>query len=358
MSDTRKILERGVGGFSSLPDGYERVLRRRDRKRRNERIATVLVALAITMALIAVGTRIQRRDAPIPVSVIPKVGAVGRGLSLVDPDTGKITPLSRTRIARTLGGLAISPDGTELAFTRRMGGRFRYQIFVMGADGGGIQQLTHQPLGAYAPAWSPSGDQIAFISDAGNGPGNGLDLFVMDADGSSVRQVSRTTDMNERIAVWSPDGSRLAFEASTTSGDSIGIADVSTGVTSLISRSVAAAESGLAAAAEPAWSPDGSWIAFEGAGASGFQHGKIWLMHPDGTDEHILVGSMGVPPEESSPTWSPDGRQIAYCQSSVPGRSRCSIAIVDIATGTVRKVATNATDVFDWSPRGDLVVLG
>ncbi len=50
MSDTRKILEQGVGSFSPHPGGYERVLGRRSRKRRNETIATILVALAITIA--------------------------------------------------------------------------------------------------------------------------------------------------------------------------------------------------------------------------------------------------------------------------------------------------------------------
>jgi len=315
------------------------------------------VVLAITIALIVVATMIRSRDASIPASR-PKVGAVGKGLSQVDPNTGMITPLSQSSIARTLDGLDISPDGSEIAFTRRVSGRYGFQIFVMDADGGGIRQLTHQPLGAYAPAWSPSGDRIAFISYVGKDSGGG-DLFVMDADGSSVRLVTRTKNINERAVAWSPDGSRLAFEGFTAVGDGIGIGitDVRTGATSLIPLSAAAAESGLAGAGEPAWSPDGNWIAFEGAGTTGFQHGKIWLMHPDGTDAHIFVGTMGVPPEESSPTWSPDGRQIAFCES-IPGRGVCSIASVDVATGTVQTVTINATDVFDWSPRGYLVVLG
>jgi Tol biopolymer transport system component len=354
MSDTRKILERSVGSFAPRPGGYERVLGRRDRKRRNERIAAILVTLAITIALIAVGMKIQHRDASIPVSP-PKVGAVGRGLSLVNPNTGMITPLSQARIAQTLNGLDISPDGSEIAFTRRVSGRFGFQIFVMDADGGGIRQLTHQPLGAYAPAWSPSGDRIAFISYMGKDSGGG-DLFVMDADGSSVRLVTRTTHINERDAAWSPDGSRLAFEGVTANRVRIGITDVGTGVTSLISGS-GADSAALVGATEPAWSPDGNWIAFEGAGWTGFQLGKIWLMHPDGTDAHVLVGVMGVPPEESSPKWSPDGRQIAFCLS-IPGRSRCSIATVDVVTAAVRTVTMNATDVFDWSPRGYLLVLG
>jgi Tol biopolymer transport system component len=355
MSDTRKILEQGVGTFAPDPGGYERVLGRRSRKRRNERIATIFLALAITIALIAVGTKIRYRDASIPVS-LPKVGAVARGLSLVNPDTGTITPLSQVRIAQTLNGLDISPDGSEIAFTRRVSGRYGFQIFVMGADGGGIRQLTDQPLGAYAPAWSPSGDRIAFISYTGKDSGGG-DLFVMDADGSSVRLVTRTKHINERDVAWSPDGSRLAFEAYYLRGGyRIGITDVRTGATSRISGS-GSAYALLSQAVEPAWSPDGNWIAFEGAGEPGIDIGRIWLMHPDGTDAHVLVGVMGVPPDDSSPKWSPDGRQIAYCQS-IPDNGRSSIASVDVATGTVRVVTTNSTCVFDWSPRGYLVVLG
>jgi Tol biopolymer transport system component len=350
MSDARKILERGVGGFAPHPGAYERVLERRDHKRRNERVATVLLALAITIALIVIGTSVRHREAPIPVSSGPTVGAVGVGLSRVDPDTGAITPLSNAKITPVWGGIDISPDGSEIAFPRRVHGHL--QIFVMGADGKGIRQLTHQPLGAWAPAWSPSGREIAFASDVGSGP----DLFVMDADGSSVQRVTRTPDESERTANWSPDGSRLAFDAAP--GYTIGIADVTTGRTSLMTPSEASGESVLAATAAPAWSPDGNWIAFEGSGVSGFQHGKIWLMHPDGTDAHLLAGVMGVEPEESSPSWSPDGREIAFCESGVPGSSRCSIAIVDVATGTIRTVTTNATDVLDWSPRGYLVVLG
>jgi TolB protein len=356
MSDTRKILEQGVGSFAPHPGGYERVLARQGRKRRNEKIATIFMALAITTALIVIGTSVRHRSTTVPASPVPTVRPVGPGLSLVNPDTGMITPLFRVRIdPHALNGLDISPDGSAIAFTRRVSGRYGFQIFVMGADGGGIRQLTHEPLGAYAPAWSPSGDEIAFISYTGKNSGGG-DLFVMDADGSSVRLVTRTRHINERNVAWSPDGSRLAFEGLGAVGLRIGITDVGTGVTSLISAS--GADSGfLGGAGEPAWSPDGNWIAFEGAGTTGFQNGKIWLMHPDGTDAHVLVGVMGVPPEESSPKWSPDGRQIAYCQS-IPGSIRCSIASVDVATGTVRVVTTNATDVFDWSPRGHLVVLG
>ncbi len=54
MSDVRTILERGVGDAAPPPDGFERMLRRRDRKQRNQRLAAAAVGLAVFVA-IAVG---------------------------------------------------------------------------------------------------------------------------------------------------------------------------------------------------------------------------------------------------------------------------------------------------------------
>jgi hypothetical protein len=56
MSDLRTILERGVGGTTPPPDGFERMLRRRDRKRRNQRIAAGVVGIAVFVAAIWIVT--------------------------------------------------------------------------------------------------------------------------------------------------------------------------------------------------------------------------------------------------------------------------------------------------------------
>jgi len=56
------------------------------------------------------------------------------------------------------------------------------------------------------PDWSPDGSQIAFQS---TGTGNG-DLYVMDADGSNVRQLTSTPEADQGPA-WSPDGTQVAF---------------------------------------------------------------------------------------------------------------------------------------------------
>jgi hypothetical protein len=62
MSDLRTILERGVGGATPPPDGFERMLRRRDRKRRNQRITAGVVGIAVFVAAVWIVTSIGSFD--------------------------------------------------------------------------------------------------------------------------------------------------------------------------------------------------------------------------------------------------------------------------------------------------------
>jgi hypothetical protein len=62
MSDLRTILERGVGGATPPPDGFERMLRRRDRKRRNQRIAAGVVGMAVFVAAVWIVTSVWSLD--------------------------------------------------------------------------------------------------------------------------------------------------------------------------------------------------------------------------------------------------------------------------------------------------------
>jgi Tol biopolymer transport system component len=84
------------------------------------------------------------------------------------------------------------------------------QIYVMNLDGTGLRRLTNGANNA-EPAWSPDGAQIAFGSDRQGG--GKLNLFVMNADGSSVRQLTRFNVPDEAgVASWSPDGTVIAFQ--------------------------------------------------------------------------------------------------------------------------------------------------
>ena len=99
----------------------------------------------------------------------------------------------------------ISPDGKGIAFARSSGDE-PFDIYVMNPDGTGRVNVTDNPGNDDAPAWSPDGQHIAFMSDRDDQ----RDIYVMNADGSGP---TRLTDHPgaDILPVWSPDGFRIAF---------------------------------------------------------------------------------------------------------------------------------------------------
>jgi TolB protein len=106
-----------------------------------------------------------------------------------------------------------SPNGKQIAFDSDRSGAFA--VHTMRSNGKYLRQLTDDSLSAFDPAWSPSGDKLAF-SD--NGCCGESDLFVMKADGTGVTQLFETPE-NETHATWSPDGKRIAFERFQVTGN-------------------------------------------------------------------------------------------------------------------------------------------
>jgi Tol biopolymer transport system component len=75
------------------------------------------------------------------------------------------------------------------------------------ADGGGLRNLTPMPVGASAaPAWSPDGRKLTFVSYRN---GNS-EVYVMNANGSGQRSLTRNPAFDGDPA-WSPDGRKIAF---------------------------------------------------------------------------------------------------------------------------------------------------
>jgi Tol biopolymer transport system component len=102
-----------------------------------------------------------------------------------------------------------SPAGGRIAFVR-LRERGPEQIFVMDATGKGIRQLTTSPdTTAWSPSWSPDGSKIAFLcfGPGGHGP---VTVMTMNPDGSNPVTVARLHRRSSGLT-WSPDGKKLAF---------------------------------------------------------------------------------------------------------------------------------------------------
>ena len=103
--------------------------------------------------------------------------------------------------------LAWSPNGMKIAFSTWTD---RWSVHVANADGSNTVQLTDPHLNAYFPTWSPDGKRIAFQASGYLNDEQGI--FVMNADGSGVRQL--TTDPKWQSCghpSWSPDGKQITF---------------------------------------------------------------------------------------------------------------------------------------------------
>ncbi len=187
---------------------------------------------------------------------------------------------------------ASSPSG-RIVFWSEGGSGPCIGIYTVWPDGKNLRRLTHTPLFAFQPAWSPDGRQIAFVTECGGA--SRFDLCVMDADGANMRMV--VPGVTPDAPAWSPDGRRLTFTRVREGG---GTADVYVVGTDGSGERVLVQD-----AQRAAWSPDGARIAIV-SGRDGTD--KIYLVNPDGTGLQRLTDG----PNDQYPAWSPDGKRIAF----------------------------------------------
>ncbi|NIM96412.1 MAG: hypothetical protein GTO18_22155 [Anaerolineales bacterium] len=135
----------------------------------------------------------------------------GDGVYVMNPDGSQVKRLS-DKAGQTP---TWSPDGSQIAF-----GVWEEGIYIMNADGSGLTQLTDSSEHGYDwyPAWSPDGTLILFASNR-HSPGNALTemVYIMNADGTGIEQLGEPY-WGQPPYAWSPDGTLIAYTHDFLSG--------------------------------------------------------------------------------------------------------------------------------------------
>jgi Tol biopolymer transport system component len=361
MSEYRAILQQTKERFPAPELPLEGVLRLRDRRRRNQRLAAGAVGVAIAIAGILVGTSILRSEENIPATPRPmpagSIALRGHGdlLTMLDPRTGDSTSLVlRFGDHEYLGALTWSPDGTKFAYT---GGPVRLYDLKTDTISTIVPCADGRPCGS-GLAWSPDGSRIALSY-------GGLDL--VDPDGSNLTTLIDPKErLNVELVTWSPDGGSIAFTGLHNTVYEVD-ADGSN-LRTLFDLPGSGNLRGLS------WSPDGSRIAYlvfdpqtpvGGLGTHSYTASipQVWIVDANGSQPSMLFegGECCGHYDRTGLSWSGDGTKIAFvalpaadpsASGSPSDSTNPRLYVLDPDDGSVRELAGDfcLCEAPEWQP--------
>ncbi|HEV2866522.1 MAG TPA: amidohydrolase family protein [Allosphingosinicella sp.] len=261
----------------------------------------------------------------------------------------------------------VSPDGRTVAFD------LLGDIYTMPIGGGLPTRITSGLSWDMQPRFSPDGRLIAFTSDRGGGD----NIWVMNADGSGARAITRETFELLNNPTWSPDGQYIAARKHFTTQRSLGTGEIwlyhvsgnGNGVP-LVQRPNPQHQKELG---EPAYAPDGSAIYF----SRNTTQGPIFEYAQDANQQVFAIERYDIATGEHTqvaggaggavrPTPSPDGRWLAYVHRT-GGRSR--LFVKDLRSGEEHQVYADLDQdlqetwavhgvypIMDWTPDSNSIV--
>lgn len=223
---------------------------------------------------------------------------------------------------------------TRIAYVSRSPGR--HQLWVADADGENAQSALSSPEPIISPNWSPSGQQLAYVSFEAKKPV----IYAHDLATGRRRMIASFRGSNSAPA-WSPDGRRMAMTLSRDGGSQIFIMD-------LQSQDVRRLTDSNHIETEPVFSPDGQQIYFVSDRGGSPQ---IYRMPVSGGGAQRVTFQSGY---SISPAPSPDGRWLAYI-ARIQGYFR--LHIQDLTTGNVQALTeTRADESPSFAPNSRLIV--
>ena len=189
---------------------------------------------------------------------------------------------------------AVSPDARSIAFIRFWLGPDQHYLVVSDLDGKSLRILAIWNAGA-APAWSPDGKQIAFSCQPEDRKG-GLDLCIVDSRGGCADYFTDECDLPAPVRLVSTLGNKL----------------------------------------DPAWSPDGGFIAFTRACSPSLCGKSDYILEVVDVQTRVVT-SLG---RGFNPAWSPDGTRIIFSRNSEGG----GLFIHSLSDGSLTQLTDQQND--------------
>ncbi|MCH7653320.1 MAG: PD40 domain-containing protein [Chloroflexi bacterium] len=249
-------------------------------------------------------------------------------------------------------GKQVGPAGDEIVFD------FLGDIYTIPITGGSAKALTDEIAWNIQPRYSPDGRFIAFISDRGGGD----NIWVMDRDGTGLKQITEEDYRLVHCPAWTPDSQYIAARKHFTSKRSLGAGEVwlyhisgGEGV-QMIERPNDQKDLN-----EPAFSPDGRYLYF----CQDTTAGKVFEYNKDSNKEIYVIKRLDRvtgevqryvtgPGGAVRPTPSPDGKYLAvrsFSGTSIANPGSSQLVIVSRASGSRFVVASGEVEVIGWVKR-------
>lgn len=246
-------------------------------------------------------------------------------------------------------GTQRGPNG-RLAFAASRDGNT--EIYTVNADGSHPVNLTSNPAADEAPVFSPDGSKIAFASNRA-GASTKFDVWVMDWNGANLRRLTTSTG-DDYDPAWSPNGRQIVFRSDRDGNNEIYKINAD-GTNLWDGASTHRLTHNTASDFLPSFSPDGAEIVFQRftSGSATGQGNEVFKMNADGQGQiNLTNNASGV--NDGAPAFSPDGSQIAF-HSNRDGNFE--IYTMGATGGTATRRTNNSFDDRNpsYSPNGSQI---